>query len=240
MRLPQPTVLARDADLLVLAKPAGLPTTSPDGKNCLAHLVATRIDPGAPHAHPSSRLDRDVTGVVIFARTDRAIRALLDARAAGTYERRYRAIVTQPPEADAGDWTWGIAIDPRDPRHRVALDPGGKGERAQDARSSFTVLERRAGCALLEVRPHTGRTHQIRVHCARAGSPIAGDTAYGGVRRVTLTDGRVLHVARPMLHCAAVSVAGMGSWEAPLPDDFRSLLDALRSFDDAGNAPSGA
>ena len=229
MRAPAPSVLHRDADLLVIAKPAGLPTTSPDGKNCLAHVVATRLDPGAPHAHPSSRLDRDVTGVVIFARTDRGIRALLDARAAGSYERRYRAIVTPPPAEASGEWSWGIAIDPRDPRLRVALDPGASGERAQDARSSFTVLERWVGCALLEVQPHTGRTHQIRVHCARAGSPIVGDTSYGGGRRVTLADGRVLHAPRVMLHCASVSVAGMGRWEAPLPEDFAALLGSLRA-----------
>jgi 23S rRNA-/tRNA-specific pseudouridylate synthase len=228
---PLPEVLYRDEDLFVVAKPPGLPTTSPDGKNCLAHLVASRLDPGAPHAHPSSRLDRDVTGVVIFARTDRGIRALLDARAAGTYLRSYRAIVMPAPSAEDGEWDWRIAIDPREPRLRITLGPGERGERAQEARSAFSVLERAAGCALLDVRPFTGRTHQIRAHCARAGSPIVGDAPYSGVRRVTLADGRVLHAPRVMLHCARVSIEGMGTFEAPLPSDFARLWSAVRAAD---------
>jgi len=227
---PTPQVLSRDEDFLVVNKPAGLSTTSPDGLNCLAWEVAQRLDRGARHAHPSSRLDREVTGIVIFARSDRGIQHLLEARKRERYRRTYLALVTPPPEASDGRWTWRIAIDPRDRRLRMALDEGQSGERAQDASSGFEVLASVAGVALLAVRPETGRTHQIRVHAKQSGSPIVGDTSYGGVGRVTLSDGRVIHAPRVMLHCRQVIIPkiALGSDEeqtflAEVPDDFREV-----------------
>src|ERR1700755_3605750 len=86
-------VLHRDAELLVLWKPAGLPTTSPDGRGCLTELAA-QLDPAAPHLHASSRLDAEVTGIVTFARTTRAIEHLLEARRSGRYERFYLGLAT--------------------------------------------------------------------------------------------------------------------------------------------------
>ncbi len=223
-----PQVLFRDADLLVVSKPAGLATTSPDGKSCLAWEVSKKIDRGAPHAHPSSRLDRDVTGVVIFARTDRGIQHLLAARAAGRYRRTYAALVSPAPSEPEGRWSWGIAIDPRDRRLRVALDEGARGERMQDASSRYEVLARAGDVALLAVRPETGRTHQIRVHAARSGSPIVGDTSYGGAGRVVLSDGRVVHAPRVLLHCWQVIVPEIGGegehvFAAEVPDDLQQV-----------------
>jgi 23S rRNA pseudouridine1911/1915/1917 synthase len=229
-------VLFRDEHFLVIDKPAGIATTSPDGRNCLTWLVA-RLDPRAPHTHPSSRLDRDVTGVVIFARTDRAIQHLLAARAHGTYLRSYRALVSPPPPPrEPGDpegvWAWPIAVDPRDRRHRVALDEGEHGERQQDARSHFVVLGSANQSALLSVSPQTGRTHQIRVHAARAGCPILGDVDYGGASRVVLEDGRVVSAPRVLLHCREVRVPRVEGGEghrflAPIPEDLRVTFTKL-------------
>ncbi|HKP57025.1 MAG TPA: pseudouridine synthase, partial [Polyangiales bacterium] len=99
----EPRVVFRDADLLVLDKPSGLPTTSPDGGECLA-AWARAHDPDAPRMHPSSRLDAEVTGLVTLARTPRAIQQLTAARAAGQYRRFYVGLAGRSPEPPAGDW----------------------------------------------------------------------------------------------------------------------------------------
>lgn len=220
-------MLYRDEHFLVLDKPAGLSSTSPDGRDCLAWEVAHRLDRGARRAHPSSRLDREVTGLVIFARTDRGIQHLLAARKAERYRRTYLALVSPAPEASEGLWSWRIGIDPRDRRLRVALEDGQSGERAQDASSRFEVLASVADVGLIAVRPATGRTHQIRVHAKASGSPIVGDTSYAGVGRVTLRDGRVVHAPRVMLHCRQVIVPRVGEGEhvfvADVPADLREV-----------------
>lgn len=223
-------MLYRDAELLALYKPSGLPTTSPDGKHCLTELAA-RIDPHAPQLHASSRLDAEVTGIVTFARTSQAIAALLDARKAGRYERYYLALASSAPEPPEGSWHWSIAKDPREPRRRIALpSDSAKGDRAE---SGYRVLARVPHAALLLLRPRTGRTHQLRVHAAHAGCALLGDRHYGGPMQRTLDNGRVLRAGRVLLHCARVRLP---SWEraaasitidAPLPEDFRSLWQQL-------------
>ena len=224
-------VLFRDAELFVVDKPAGVATTSPDGKNCLA-ATALRMNRGAPRVHPTSRLDRDVTGVVIFARTDRAIRELMAARAAGTYTRRYLAILSGVPTEDSGRWEWSIAIDPKDKAHRVALDAEAHGEREQAAASRFEVVTRTTHAARAWLTPETGRTHQLRVHAARAGHAIVGDAACGGPKRIVLADGAVVTAKRPMLHCASVSVPHPATgesmhFESKAPKDLEWVWSAL-------------
>jgi len=223
-------VLFRDAELFVVDKPARIATTSPDGTNCLAELAA-RMNRGAPRVHPTSRLDRDVTGVVIFARTDRAITALMQARTNGLYRRRYAALLSGTIGLDAGRWEWPIAIDPRDKTKRIALEPGEKGERMQEAASRFEVIARSPVAARAWLYPETGRTHQLRVHAARAGHPLVGDVAYGGPKRLVLADGRVVTANRPMLHCALVEVPHPATnepmrFEAKIPDDFEAVWRA--------------
>jgi RluA family pseudouridine synthase len=226
-------VLFRDAELFVVDKPKGIATTSPDGKNCLTEIAA-RMNRGAARVHPTSRLDRDVTGVVIFARTDRAIAALLEARAAGTYARRYEAILGGTPIPDTGRWAWPIAIDPRDHTHRIAIEEGESAKRAQSAASRYAVVARCEAATRAALWPETGRTHQLRVHAARAGHPIVGDVAYGGAKRIVQPDGRVVTAARPMLHCAAVEVPHPTTGEAmkleaPIPEDFERVWRELAS-----------
>lgn len=227
----QLTVLFRDAELFVVDKPPRIATTSPDGKNCLTEL-AQRMNRGAPRVHPTSRLDRDVTGVVIFARTDRAITALLEARASGSYRRRYEALLSGAVAEDAGRWTWAIAIDPRDKARRITLDPGQTGERLQAASSRFEVIARAPLATRASLFPETGRTHQLRVHAARAGHPLVGDVAYGGPKRVVRPDGSVVTANRPMLHCALVEVPHPATgepmrFEAKVPDDLESAWSAI-------------
>lgn len=221
-------IVHRDEHLLVLYKPPGLPTTSPDGRRCLVER-AIELDPGAPRLHPSSRLDAEVSGLVTFARTRRATGALLDARRSHTYVRVYLGLASKVPEPDAGTWDAEIGLDPRDKRLRKAF-----GSAPRAAQTSYRVLERAPeGAAMLELRPQTGRTHQLRVHCAHAGAPLLGDVVYGGPRRVVRPDGRVVTPRRVMLHCTALSIPdvarGAGALELhePMPEDMQRVWALL-------------
>jgi 23S rRNA-/tRNA-specific pseudouridylate synthase len=216
-------IVHRDAELLVVNKPSGLPTTSPDGGDCLVSRVR-ELDPDAPRLHPTSRLDAEVSGLVTFARTARATEALLEARRAHAYGRTYLALVTNAPADDEGRWELPIAVDPRDRRRRlVSFDDPEK----KPSATRFAVRAR-GELSLLALFPETGRTHQLRVHCAHVGSAMFGDVIYGGERRVTRSNGRVVSAKRVMLHCAALdlpNVAGEGrlALAAPVPADFTSV-----------------
>jgi RluA family pseudouridine synthase len=222
-------VLHCDDQFLVVSKPAGVPTTSPDGRGCLVELVR-ELDPRAPKLHPSSRLDADVTGVVTFARTEAAIEHLLRARREGRYERGYLALAPRAPEPEAGAWHASLGIDRRDRRRRAVVPDDATGARA--AHSRYRTLARTASAALLWLEPLTGRTHQLRVHAAHAGIPLLGDRVYGGSPRVVLADGSVLAARRTMLHCARVRVPAPGggavlAFEAPVPGDLAELWRSL-------------
>jgi 23S rRNA-/tRNA-specific pseudouridylate synthase len=229
---PDVEVAYEDEDLLVLIKPPSLPTTSPDPKaECLA-TIARRLDPKAPRMHATSRLDRDVTGLVTFAKTDRAIQATMRARREGRYRRTYLALTSGVPLDEKGRWESVIAIDPRDATRRIVLAEGMRGERAQEARSSFERRASASGCSLLALFPETGRTHQLRVHASAAGFPILGDRTYGGPPRVVLSDGRVVSARRVMLHCARLSLPKMASkgelvLVSPVPSDFVKVWEGL-------------
>ncbi len=222
-------VVHRDPDLLVLNKPSGLSTTSPDGTNCLASN-ARELDPEAPRMHASSRLDAEVTGLVTFARSDRAIQALLAARKAGTYERCYLGLSARALEPSVGELRWAIGHDPRDARRRVALAPDGP--EGAHALSKYRVRCVLPNVVLSFLFPQTGRTHQLRVHVAQAGAPLFGDKHYGGPTRVVLPDGRVVSARRVMLHCLQVKIPspsgeGVLVLEAPVPADMLALFGAL-------------
>jgi 23S rRNA-/tRNA-specific pseudouridylate synthase len=241
----EPRVVHADEDLLIIDKPSGLPTTSPDGQNCLASWARAH-DASAPRMHPSSRLDAEVTGLVTFARSSRAISQLTAARAEGRYQRFYVGLAQQPPEPLEGDWRFPIGRDPRDPRKRVALAAGesvraGKGKAAREPRgacvadsawSRYRTVASGSRFALLSLRPETGRTHQLRVHASRGGSPLWGDKHYGGPVRAVLEDGRVIAARRVMLHCAQLILPGIAAPEplvvrAGVPEDMRGFFAAL-------------
>jgi RluA family pseudouridine synthase len=224
------TVLHRDALFLVLNKPSGLATTSPAAASPTLVEAARALDPQAPRLHPSSRLDAEVSGVVIFARTREATEHLLAARRDGTYQRAYVALAAVAPEPRQGQWRAAIGIDPRDRRKRTAVADAAAGARASC--THYRTLSQQKACALLWLEPQTGRTHQLRVHAAHAGVPLLGDRHYGGAMRVVLADGRVLSVRRTMLHCMRVRVPDPRGgdalcFEAPPPSEFAALWAAL-------------
>jgi 23S rRNA-/tRNA-specific pseudouridylate synthase len=219
-------IVHKDAHLLVVDKPPGIPTTSPGEGDCLVRRVR-KADPEAPALHPVSRLDAQVSGLVTFSRTREANRHLRDARASGAYRRLYLGLAAAPPSPPRGCWQTPIGIDPRDPRRRVGGPKGKGGPPAKAVRQAATdyrtahILDQ---VALLLLWPRTGRTHQLRIHCSLAGSPLLGDRHYGGPVRVVRPDGRVIRARRIMLHCTRLV----------LPDPTGSgelVIEALPSAD---------
>ena len=220
-----PRVVHQDRDLLIVYKPPGLSTTAPSRNDpSLVRWVEEQL-PGL-RAHPTSRLDSPVSGLVTFALNKGANQRLLEARREGTYERLYLGVTLHEPEDRAGAWDWPISIDPRNAKLRVAGQ--GRGERA--ARTRYEVGARRAHGTLLHLWPETGRTHQLRVHAAHAGVPLFGDHAYGGERRMALPSGSVVTARRVMLHCARICFPWDGQerpFEAEPADDFAQVWRAL-------------
>jgi 23S rRNA-/tRNA-specific pseudouridylate synthase len=222
------TFLAREGDLVAVAKPAGIPTIPDHGGAAYSLLarVARALGLDAAQVHPTSRLDRDVSGVVVFALSRAAGERLMQARAEGRYERRYLALATQAPVPARGTWDAPIGRG-RDPKLRAV-----QGRDAVPATTRYAVTAvAPGGVAMLAVAPVTGRTHQIRVHAAHAGAPLLGDRAYGGPARLTLPGGRVIEPGRIALHAARVVVPGEGGatlvLSAPLPSELASLWSAL-------------
>jgi len=224
-------LLYEDADLLVLDKPAGLVVHPAPGHaggtlvNALLHHcrdlagVGGVERPGIVH-----RLDRGTSGVLVVAKNDAAHAGLAAQFAEHSIERVYLAFVRGVPQAESGAMDRPIGRHRTD-RKRMSV----RTARGRAARTRWRVLERYAasGCALLEVRPETGRTHQIRVHLAASGLPILGDPSYGGARAGERG------LARPALHAARLGFTHPRSgqrlrFEAPLPPDLEALRQALR------------
>jgi 23S rRNA pseudouridine1911/1915/1917 synthase len=230
---PAARLLTRAGDLVAADKPSGIPTIADHAgaSHALVAAVARALGVDASRIHPTSRLDRDVSGVVIFALSRAAAEELLRARAQGTYDRRYVAIAMRAPTPERGEWTAPVGRA-SDPRLREV-----RGWQAVAATTRYAVTAQApGGAAMLGVAPVTGRTHQIRVHAADAGAPLLGDRAYGGPPRVTLPSGRVLEPRRIALHCARVVVPCDGGEmvaASPQPAELAALWSALGGDADA-------
>lgn len=170
-------VLHRDAHLLAVAKPRSLPAV-PNG-GFLEHTLLFRVRCSYPESVPMHRLGRGTSGLVLFARTDGARRAVAAEWRAGRVEKEYRALVTGRPALEAFTVDAPIGLVPHPRLGQVhAASPLGK-----PAVSHVRVLAARDGQALVAVTIPTGRPHQIRIHLAAAGHPLVGDPLYveGGV-----------------------------------------------------------
>lgn len=194
-------VVYQDQHLLVLNKPVGIATTAPDAGPSLFAL-AQELDPKAPQLHPLSRLDTQVSGLVTFARTVQANLWAMEARRRGELWRRYLGLSSKRPASASGEYHFSIGIDPRDPKKRRALAPDATGEGIKQASTRYRIRAEAGPLCALDLYPQTGRTHQLRVHTSAAGCALAGDVAYGGEKRMTLPNGRILTAGRVMLHCA--------------------------------------
>lgn len=170
-----PEILYRDNRVLVLDKPAGLkvhpgPGGGPSVEDWFPALRLGRRD-GPWLAH---RLDADTSGCLVIARTKTALRLSQDAFARGAVRKTYWAVVAGDPKAGSGTVRAKLLKRTTRAGWRMVVDAAG-----QDAVSDWRVLGRAPGMTWLELSPRTGRTHQLRVHCAHLGCPIVGDAVYG-------------------------------------------------------------
>lgn len=176
-------ILYEDEDLICLNKPAGLVVHPAAGNwsgtlvNALLHH-AGQLSTGGNPLRPGvvHRLDKDTSGCILVAKNDAAHAALAHQFAGRTAQKTYLAVVRGKPRASAGVVTGAIA---RHPVHRQRMAVSNRAG-ARFAETAWKVLATSANLSLLECRPKTGRTHQIRVHLKHLGHPIAGDRVYGG------------------------------------------------------------
>lgn len=204
-------VLFLDGEALVIDKPAGLPVDPPrDGALSLENHLSSLTFGFRRWPLPVHRLDRDTSGCLLLSRNPKAHARFQQAFEAGAVEKTYLAILAGAPSAAEGMVDLPLAkVSDAARGWRMRGDRRGK-----PARTAWRVLAERDGCALVEFRPQTGRTHQIRIHAAEAlGVPIVGDPVYG----TTLKAGM-------MLHAAALSLPRDGkppvAAEAPWPARF--------------------
>jgi 23S rRNA pseudouridine1911/1915/1917 synthase len=222
------TVVHADDDVIVVDKQAGLVVHPGAGQaggtlvHGLLHLfpdlasVGDAARPGIVH-----RLDKGTSGLLVVARTPRAYAALTAELQARTVERRYLALVLGEVSGGSGAVDAPVGRSGRDPT-RMAVSTRGR-----PARTLYEVVERYTrpvAATLVECRLETGRTHQIRVHLAAIGHPVAGDTRYGR--------GQPLPMSRPFLHAHRLAFdhpadGGRRHFHSPLPDDLEHVRERL-------------
>ena len=230
-------IVSADEDIIVLIKPAGLvvhpAAGNPDGtlQNALLHF-----DPrlaALPRAGIVQRLDKDTSGIMVVARSERAHNSLVRQLQSRTMSRIYRAVAL-------GDMISGGTVDAPIGRHPVDRKRMAVVASGRPAVSHYRILERFPGISYIEVSLETGRTHQIRVHMAHIGHPLVGDPVYGRStrRRRGMTDAQhdlLRAFPRQALHAVRIELSHPGSGEAvafdaPLPADFERLLTELRQW----------
>jgi len=218
-------IVHEDERVLVLDKPAGLAVHGGSG---LSHGVIEALRAARPHEtlELAHRLDRDTSGILIVARRPAALRALHELLREGQVEKSYLALLV-------GRWELGRKlIDlPLLTEARVSGERTVRvGEGGKSARTRFQLVQQfGARASLVEATIETGRTHQIRVHAAYCGHPVAGDAKYGDAAANTML--RELGLRRMFLHAHSVSLdwpqGGQLSISAPLPAELKAVLDAL-------------
>lgn len=222
-------ILFENDDLLVVNKPAGM-VVHPAAGHASGTLVNAVLgyDPdlegigGEERPGVVHRLDKETSGLILLAKNERAHRWLQDQFRLRNVEKTYLALVDGRPPTPSGRVEAPIGRDPKN-RKRMAIVPPGKG---REAVSEYKTIEEFDKHTLLEFHPHTGRTHQIRLHCAFLKCPIVGDEVYG---RKTPT----LDIGRHFLHAWRLKILLPNEkeprlFEAPLPEELENVLQFLR------------
>jgi 23S rRNA pseudouridine1911/1915/1917 synthase len=234
------TVLHEDEHLIVVDKPPGMVVHPAIGhpRGTLVNALLGRYGstlpapdggtmvwrPGVVH-----RLDQDTSGVMLIARTTAALTFLQDAFKARTVHKRYLALVAGRPRADFLEHAGWLGRHPKDFRKRAVFPAEAAG--AKEAYTSFVVHDRRDGYSVLEARPRTGRTHQIRVHLAALGHAVLADATYGrsGQWPLNAKEGERA-IRRQALHAWTLDIphpaGGRRQFSAPVPADLASWVPA--------------
>jgi 23S rRNA pseudouridine1911/1915/1917 synthase len=231
-------ILHQDTDFAVIDKPAGMVVHPAAGHadGTLVNALLFHVDdlsgiggelrPGIVH-----RLDKDTSGVMIVAKNDEAHRKLSSAWNTDAIRKEYLAIIYGTPEHHRGTIDAPIGRHPTD-RKKMAVVAGGR-----RAVTDYELVERLRYVSMLRCRLRTGRTHQIRVHLKHLGHPIVGDPVYAGPQWRGIPDRRLQQLLaslnRQALHATRITfphprTGEIVTFESPLPDDLRSVLDAMR------------
>ena len=234
------TIVYADDRLVVVNKPPGisLSTRRSEPRGAVDRLLASTdaedlsqrgIDPGTLLL--VHRLDVGTSGLVMLARDQETHRLLSRELSERRVEKTYLALVWGHPRPRLGRYDWPLAPDRRD-RRKMRVDPAGS-----PAATRYRTVADASHVSLVELSPETGRTHQLRVHLARAGHWIVGDDLYGGPRHRAVRDRNLQLALNPshlLLHAWRLGLpelAGIQArrFEAPLPKEFQAVLDSLRT-----------
>ena len=222
-------IIFENDDLLIVNKPAGMvvhPAAGHDSGTLVHAVLGYDPDlegiggeerPGLVH-----RLDKETSGLIVLAKNERAHRWLQDQFRLRTVEKTYLALVDGMPPTPTGRVEASIG---RDPSHRkkMAIVTAGKG---REAVSEYKTLEAFKNHTLLEFHPHTGRTHQIRLHCQFLGCPIVGDSIYGRKNPTVDLDRHFLHAYRLKIILPGEKEPRV--FTAALPEELEGVLTDLR------------
>jgi 23S rRNA pseudouridine1911/1915/1917 synthase len=237
-------ILFEDRHVIVLNKSPGLVVHPAAGhasgtlvNGILYHCpnlegIGGKMRPGIVH-----RLDKDTSGTIVIAKTAQALQGLSEQFKDRRVFKQYLALVHHIPKQDRGTIDLPVGRHPVDRKKMSTVSPRGR-----SALTLWRIKERFSGTALLEIELKTGRTHQIRVHCQSMGHPLVGDPVYGtrkknlysAVHKDTLHSA-IKKVKRQMLHAFQLGfthpVTGKDlTFEAPLPDDMKSVIVAFKEF----------
>ncbi len=218
-----------DDDLLVVNKPKGMVVHPAPGNydgtlvNALLYHCPDSLSgingvlrPGIVH-----RIDKDTSGLLIVAKNDFAHRALASQIAEHSFKREYRAIVTGHLKEDSGTVIAPIGRNPNDRKKMAVTDKNSK-----NAVTHYETIEKYVGYSYLKLRLETGRTHQIRVHMAYLGHPLAGDTVYGHPPKNELSlGGQCLHAG--LIGFVHPRTNEYLEFQSPLPDYFTKFQRSL-------------
>lgn len=243
------SILYEDADVIVLNKPAGLVVHPAPGHQSetlvnalLYHCrdlegVGGELRPGIVH-----RLDKDTSGTMVVAKNDMAHESLSHQFKKHQVQKLYLALVYGDMKGSAGVINLPIGRHPTNWKKMST-----RSRRSRSTETRWKIKEAFSGVTLLEVDLKTGRTHQVRVHCAATGHPVVGDVTYGGKRRRKDVALRELQdilgsVPRQMLHAWKLAFSHphtgqLMSFESPLPKDMASVLESLRALRQVRGSP---
>jgi 23S rRNA pseudouridine1911/1915/1917 synthase len=220
-------IIYEDESLLVVDKPAGMVVHPGAGHTSgtlvnavLAHCPQVIDVGGADRAGIVHRLDKDTSGLILVAKDETTRAALQHQFKRRQVAKTYLALVEDQVQPREGIIEAAIGRDKRQ-RKKMAVVRSGR-----EAQTTYRAIEYFPNHTLLEVRPHTGRTHQVRVHLAWLGYPIVGDAIYGNRRQPLLKSRHFLHAARLRFTHPATGVEV--AFEAPLPPELAAILDQLR------------